>query len=108
MPSGGRLFGKVLSETERTTFSVVAGTGGLELSMRAFSKSPEAAENVKAQLEGVTKEFKGYFDRLGQAARPDDLSGLLLSGKFAVTGNEVSGRWPLHPDLLKKLAGGSL
>lgn len=108
LPSGGRLFGKVLSETERTTFSVTAGTGGLELTMRAINKSPAAAENVKAQLEGVTKEFKGYFDRLGQASRPDDLSGLLLSGKFAVTGNEVSGRWPLHPDLLKKLAGGSL
>ncbi len=108
LPSGGRLFGKVLSETERTTFSVVAGTGGLELSMRAFTKSPGAAENVKSQLEGVTKEFKGYFDRMGQPSRPDDLSGLLLSGQFAVTGNEVSGRWPLHPDLLKKLAGGSL
>ena len=65
-------------------------------------------ENVKAQLEGVTKEFKGYFDRMGQASQPDDLSGLLLSGKFAVTGNEVSGRWPLHPNLLKKLAGGAL
>ena len=108
MPSGGRLFGKVLSETERTTFSVVAGTGGLELAMRAISKDAAGAENVKSQLEGVTKEFKGYFERMGQASQPDDLSGLLLSGKFAVTGNEVSGRWPLHPNLLKKLAGGAL
>ena len=108
LPSGGRLFGKVLSETERTTFSVVAGTGGLELAMRALSKDAAGAENVRAQLEGVTKEFKGYFERMGQASQPDDLSGLLLSGKFAATGNEVSGRWPLHPNLLKKLAGGSL
>lgn len=108
LPSGGRLFGKVLSETERTTFSVVPGTGGLELAMRAISKDAAGAENVKAQLEGVTKEFKGYFDRMGQASQPDDLSGLLLNGKFAVAGNEVSGRWPLHPNLLKKLAGGSL
>lgn len=108
LPSGGRLFGKVLAETERTTFSVAGGAGGLELKMRAFSPTAAGAENVKAQLEGVTKEFKSYFERVGQASRPDDLSGLLLSGQFAVTGTEVTGRWPLHADLLKKLAGGSL
>jgi hypothetical protein len=108
LPSGGRLFGKVLSETDRTSFSVTGGTGGLELKMRAICPSADGAGNVKAQLEGVTKEFKGYFERVGQASSPGDLSGLLLSGQFASAGNEVTGRWPISVALLQKLAGGEL
>lgn len=108
LPSGGRLFGKVLSETERTTFSVNGGAEGLVLTMRAICKDTSSAGNVKAQLEGVTKEFKNYFERLGQPANTGDLSGLLLAGQFATTGSDVTGRWPLHADLLKRLAGGTL
>lgn len=108
LPAGGRLFGKILAGTARTTFSVVRGASGLEVKMRAHNLDAAGAGNVKAQLEGVTKEFKGYFERIGQASSPADLSGLLLSGEFAVAGNEVTGRWPVHTDFLKKLAGGGL
>ena len=108
LPAGGRLFGKILASTERTTFSVVRGAAGLEVKMRAHSLDAPGAGNVKAQLEGVTKEFRGYFERMGQASSPADLSGLLLSGEFGVTGNETTGRWPVHTDFLKKLAGGEL
>ncbi|MFN0102107.1 MAG: hypothetical protein ACKV2U_08455 [Bryobacteraceae bacterium] len=108
LPSGGRLFGKVLAETRRTTFSIGNVGGAMELKMQAHSADTAGAGNIKAQLEGVTAEFKKYFERLGQAASSGDLSGLLLSGQFAVAGNEVTGRWPLHADLLKKLAGGAL
>ena len=108
LPAGGRLFGKVLAETERTTFSIVPGASGLEVRMRAFCSDPAGAGNVKAQLEGVTKEFKAYFGRLGQTASPADLSGLLLSGEFGINGNEVTGRWPVHAEFLKKLASGGL
>ena len=80
----------------------------MEVKMRAHSLDAPGAGNVKAQLEGVTKEFKGYFERMGQASSPADLSGLLLSGEFGVTGNETTGRWPVHTDFLKKLAGGEL
>jgi hypothetical protein len=108
LPAGGRLFGKILAGTERTTFSVLRGASGLEVRMRAHSLDAAGAGNIKAQLEGVTKEFKGYFERMGQASSPGDLSGLLLSGEFGVTGNETTGRWPVHTDFLKKLAGGGL
>jgi hypothetical protein len=108
LPAGGRLFGKILSGTERTTFSVIGGASGLEVRMRSLNKDVTAAGNIKAQLEGVTKEFKGYFDRLGQAPSPEDLSGVLLAGQFAVVGNEVTGRWPMHAEFLKKLAGRGL
>lgn len=108
LPSGGRLFGKVLSETQRTSFSIVPSATGLELKMRAFNSDVPTATNVKSQLEGVTREFKAYFERVGQATTPGDLSGLLLAGEFALNGTEVTGRWPIHPELLKKLAGGTL
>ena len=108
LPAGGRLFGKVLAEAPRTTFSVVPQGGQLELRMRSHHLTAPAAENTKAQLEGVTTEFRKYFERLGQAASPTDLSGLLLSGKFTVAGNDVVGAWPLHLEFLKKLAGGEL
>jgi hypothetical protein len=108
LPSGGRLFGKVLAEAERTTFWVTSGASGLELRMRSQSASTAGAANVKAQLEGVTQEFKKYFGRLGQPASPGDLSGLLLSGQFGAAENEVSGRWPLHTEFLRKLAAGGL
>lgn len=109
LPSGGRLFGKVLAETERTTFSVVGvGEQALELKMIAHSADPATAETIKAQLELVTSEFRKYFERLGQKASAGDLSGLLLSGQFAVSGSDVTGRWPLQPDFLKKLASGEL
>lgn len=108
LPSGSRLFGKVLAEAERTTFSVTGGVSGLELRMRSQTADAAGAGSVKAQLEGVTEEFKKYFARIGQAASPEDLSGLLLSGEFGVMGNDVIGRWPLRKELLKKLADGAL
>lgn len=108
LPAGGRLFGKVLSETDRTNFSAAISPSGMELRMRAFCRDTVCAENVKSQLEGVTKEFKAYFDRLGQTASSDDLSGLLLAGQFSSNGPEVTGRWPLSLGLLQKLAGGGL
>jgi hypothetical protein len=108
LPAGGRLFGKVLSQAPRTTFAVLPGPAALELRMRSHNLDAAAAENSKAQLEGVTAEFRNYFQRLGQTASPSDLSGLLLSGKFAVAGNEVTGTWPLRPEFLKKLASGEL
>jgi hypothetical protein len=98
----------VLAGAERTTFGVVAAGTGLELKMRSFNADAASAGNTKAQLEGVTTEFKRYFERLGQAASPADLSGLLLSGQFAVVGNEVTGRWPVRTEFLKKLASGEL
>lgn len=108
LPSGARLFGKVLAETQRTTFSIAAAGPAMELRMRAHSNDAAAAEMIKAQLEGVTVEFRKYFERLGQTAASDDLSGLLLSGQFSVSGNETTGRWPLSPEFLKKLATGGL
>lgn len=108
LPAGGRLFGKVLAETERTTFSATAGAAGLALTMRAHCANPIVAGNVKSQLEGVTKEFKDYFARVGQPVSNADLSGLLLAGEFAVEGSDVRGKWPLHMELLKQLAGGGL
>lgn len=108
LPAGGRLFGKILAGTERTTFSVVPGAAGLEVRMRSFSSDPAGAGNIKVQLEGVTKEFKSYFGRLGQPASPADLSGLLLAGEFGINGNEVTGRWPVHEEFLKKLVSGGL
>jgi hypothetical protein len=108
LPAGGRLFGKVLAETKRTTFTVSGVVGALELKMRAQTADAAAAAGVKAQLEGVTAEFKKYFERMGQAGSAGDLSGLLLSGEFGVNGVEVTGRWPLHVEFLKKLAVGGL
>lgn len=109
LPSGGRLFGKVLAETQRTTFAVDGvGADGLELRMLAHAADPAAAGRIHEQLELVTSEFRKYFDRLGQKASDSDLSGLLLSGQFSVAGSDVIGRWRLHQDFLKKLAGGEL
>ena len=108
LPAGGRLFGKVLAETKRTTFTVSGAPGAMELRMRAHTADGAAATAVKAQLEGVTSEFKKYFERMGQTGSAGDLSGLLLSGEFGVNGSEVTGRWPLHIEFLKKLAGGGL
>ncbi len=108
LPAGGRLFGKVLLDAERTTFSVTGGASGLEMRMRSHCASAQAADSIKAQLEGVTAEFKRYFERMGQKSSPDDLSGMLLSGQFAIAGSEVTGRWPVHAEFLKKLAGGGL
>jgi hypothetical protein len=108
LPSGGRLFGKVLAETDRTTFGITGGLDGLALTMRAHGADAAGAANIKAQLEGVTSEFRKYFDRMGQQAQPEDLSGLLLAGQFEVSGSEVKGRWPISTALLKKLAAGEL
>jgi len=108
LPSGGRLFGKVLADTDRTTFAVSAGMDGLSLTMKAHCPTPAEAESVRAQLDGVTTEFRKYFDRLGQKPSADDLSGLLLSGQFSASGLTVNGKWPLPLALLRKVAGGTL
>ena len=108
LPSGGRLFGKVLAETERTSFWITGNGATMELRMRAVCRDDQHAGQLRAQLDGVTREFRKYFERVGQPASTADLSGLLLSGDFAATGNEVTGRWPLHMEFLRKLAAGAL
>ncbi len=108
LPSGGRLFGKVLSETERTTFWVTGNGATMELRMTAYCRDEEQAGQMRAQLEGVTTEFRKYFERVGQPTSTADLSGLLLAGDFTATGKEVAGRWPLHMEFLKKLLAGAL
>lgn len=108
LPSGSRLFAKALEGAQRITLSLDPAALGPALVMRATCKDGQAAAALARQLQGVTLEFRKYFERLGQKPNPGDLSGLLLSGDFAVNGNAVTGRWPVARAFLENLTGGRL
>jgi hypothetical protein len=107
LPAGARLFGKVLAEADRTTFWISLAGGRPELRMRATCGDTMRASVIQSELTRVTTEFQKYFERIGQQASDDDLSGLLLAGKFTAQGAEVNGQWPIPLALLRKLAGGA-
>lgn len=107
LPAGMRLFGKVLAEAERATFWIGISGGRPELRMRVRCGDLVRANVIQAELTRVTAEFQKYFERIGQQASEDDLSGLLLAGKFTAAGTEVNGQWPIPLALLRKMAGGA-
>lgn len=74
-----------------------------QIELNGRCSSAVAADTVRKQLEIQTKMLKLELAREHQEPNPADLTGLLTSGTFDTSGNEVRGTWPVRKELLKTL-----
>jgi hypothetical protein len=73
------------------------------IDLSAQCSSAVAADTVRKQLEIETKMLKLELAHEHAQPNPADLTGLLTSGTFDVSGREVRGEWPVKKELLNAL-----
>ena len=108
LPAGARLFAQAMRDSEQVMLSLGRVNLGLEASLEATCKTPEAAAVLLTQLRGVTALLRDLLAKEGKTANPRDLSGVLVGGAFRAEGRIVRGNWAVPADFLEVLAGGSL
>jgi hypothetical protein len=107
LPAGARLFAQAMRDSEQVMLSLGRVNLGLEASLEATCKTPEAAALLLNQLRGVTALLRDLLAKEGKAANPRDLSGVLVGGAFRAEGRVVHGNWAVPADFLEALSGGS-
>lgn len=107
MPAGTKLFATALEPAERVLFSVTPIERNFELAMDVTCRKAEDAAILKAQLEGITGMLQKMITRSKQQPSPNDLSGILTSGKFERTGANVLARWPIPAAFVESLSAGN-
>ncbi len=106
LPTGTRLFAKVLAETEHLVFALHPVGDRLELRLEVHCKSPSQARAVLVQLEGLTETLREMIARESKQPNPRDLSGVLTRGVFEQHEARVAAVWPLERPFLESLAAG--
>ena len=106
VPSGTRLFAKILESAQRVNFTFGAKGTAFEITMDESCVSVNDAEAALNQFDGVTEVMRKYFARLNQTPSPKDLSGVLTSGVFRRDGTRVLGSWPIDRGFLESLTAG--
>jgi len=106
LPFAVRIFAISLQPADRVLLSLdLSGTSAWPFVLRLDAQCPNfaAAETMKAQLELETRLLRMELARERRQPRPDDLTGLLVAGSFAVSKKRVIGDWPIRKELLKTL-----
>jgi len=107
VPSGTRLFAKILESTQRVSFAFGTRGTAFEISMDAVCVSDKDAEAALNQFDGVTEVMRKYIARVNKTPGPDELAGVLMGGVFHREGTRVIGTWPVERAFLNNLTGGS-
>jgi hypothetical protein len=106
LPLPLRLFATAVQAADSVTLligSAGRASNDFELRMQALCRNAAAADTVRSQLEIDTKMLKIELEREHRRPSRGDLSGLLTSGTFWLSGNKVIGNWPIHQELLQTL-----
>ncbi len=103
-PEGTRLFIKALEVSDGATLTVGAAASGFQLKMEAVCRGTAEAAALHTTLEKITQVLGVLIRKETKGSNPDDLSGVLASGKFQVEGRTVRGRWGLTPKFVEGLA----
>jgi hypothetical protein len=72
--------------------------------MEVTADTPQAAADLAKQLAEVTDLLVSMLKRQKMNANPDDLSGVLVEGKFQADGAKVSGVWPIQRSFVEAMA----
>jgi hypothetical protein len=108
LPSGTRLFAKVMERAERLVLALSAKEGGFDAVLEAECIAAADASRIVGDLQSLTRLLNEMIAQEKQSPNPGDLSGVLTAGAFRSEGPRVLGRWPLPGGFLESLAGGSL
>jgi hypothetical protein len=107
-PAGLRSFFSALGGANRISVALAVSPAGVELKLDAECHSAEAASAIHQRLSEATALLRSMISRQGFSANPNDLSGVLASGKFDINGLTVHGRWPLTRAFLSGLLNGTV
>jgi hypothetical protein len=110
-PAGSRSFLSPLARTLRATFSLGPSPDqreALEVRLQAECTSPQAAADLARQFEETTNLLRKMIERDHLNANPNDLSGVLLGGRFEPQQARLVGRWTVTQSFLQGLLSGTL
>jgi len=108
LPTGTRAFASAVKGAERVTLGVGPGGEAFEAELQAVFKTEGEAARMRAQLEEATETLRKFFALAKQTPNANDLSGMLVSGRFAQEGPRLTGKWPIRWEFLSALAQGKM
>ena len=108
LPTGTRAFASAVKGAERVTLGVGPGGEAFEVELQAVFKSESEAAKMKDQLQEATETLKKFFARDKQTPNPNDLSGMLVAGRFESQGPRLTGKWPIKWEFLTALSQGKM
>ena len=106
LPPPAQIFVMALESTDDVTLSAdldPENRNQFQLRMEAQCRNAAIADTARKQLEIQTKMLALGLERQHQQPTPADFAGLLIAGRFQVTGKKLTGMWPLRRELLDKL-----
>ena len=105
LPAGTRSFVSPLASAVNTVFTLGAATSGkdFELRMEVTTKDAAAAKKLVEQYAEVTSLLVKMLEREKIQSNPNDMSGLLVGGKFTAKDAVVTGVWPVSREFVKGL-----
>lgn len=108
MRPGTRAYLTAVKDAQRVTIGIGSGNGPLEIEMLAQFASEGEAEKTRKQLAEMTDLLRKMIARQKAAPAPQDLSAVLVEGRFKQEGRRLIGRWPVARDFLESVAKGAL
>lgn len=108
LAAGTHAFLEPLSQAQDVTFAVGSAPKGFQLRVEAVCATPEIAELMTRRLSASTDLLRKMLDREHMKANPNDLSGVLTSGKFSQQNERVTGTWPIERGFIESLANGKV
>ncbi|MCC6588118.1 MAG: hypothetical protein IT168_15600 [Bryobacterales bacterium] len=106
LPAGTKAFASGVKGAERITLGVGPGGEAFEIEMQAIFKDDQQASEARKYLQDMTGTLQAFFRRDKQQPNENDLSGVLVSGRFTQDGSRVVGKWPIRWRFLEAIAGG--
>jgi len=108
LPGGTRLFATALASADKILLSLGPQGQEFEARLAVTCRNSNDAAALATQLQRATSLLRDMIVREKHTPDPKDLSGVLTAGVFQQSGRRVLGRWPLPPDFLQSIAGGTL
>lgn len=108
MPSGTRYFLSPMASARSTIFTLGPGGGpessAYELKVTVTADTEQDATELARTLTERTDQLLKMLRLDNISAQKDDLSGVLVGGKFEAKDKIVTGSWPIASEFLKSLA----
>jgi hypothetical protein len=76
--------------------------------MQVECSSPDDAAKMSAQFSSVTDLLKKMLARDKLTPAPGDLTAVLVSGRFEVQKDQLTGTWPIPRKFIESLVSGKV
>ena len=106
LPSGARSFLAPLKDASEVVMTLGPATGGnadFELRMEVTAANETQAKELNKQFTDMTRLLVDMLNREKLKPNLDDLSGVIAGGKFEISGERVTGTWPVDRSLLQSM-----